>query len=118
MGEAKRRIDRMTEAQKLAEALTHKLADEGLIMRAGFAGYMGTCFPHEQPSDLQRRELEQAFMAGALHLWSSMMTFLSEDEEPTAKDMKRVELIDAELEAYGEVLKARAASAMETKGSA
>lgn len=118
MGEAKRRRDRMTPVQIEAEKLTHKLADEGLLIKAGFVGYMAACFPDEQPSAIQSRELEQAFMAGALHLFSSIMNFLDAGEEPTDRDMKRMDLIDRELREYGKLLESRAAVVAPTKGSA
>ncbi|PWJ81530.1 hypothetical protein C7441_11062 [Pseudaminobacter salicylatoxidans] len=118
MGEAKRRRERMTPIQTEAENLTHKLADEGLLIKAGFVGYMAACFPTEQPSDMQRRELEQAFMAGALHLFSSIMVFLDGGEVPTARDLRRMGLIDTELREYGQILEGRAAMAAKTEGSA
>lgn len=118
MGEAKRRRDRMTPVQIEAEKLTHKLADEGLLIKSGFVGYMAACFPDEQPSAIQSRELEQAFMAGSLHLWSSIMVMLDPGTEPTARDMRRMDLIASEIEAYGKVLEGRAAVAAKVDGSA
>lgn len=118
MGEAKRRRERMTPVQIEAEKLTHKLADEGLLIKAGFVGYMAACFPDEQPSAIQSRELEQAFMAGSLHLWSSIMVMLDPGTEPTARDMRRMDLIANEIDAYGKVLEARAAMSAKTEGTA
>lgn len=118
MGEAKRRRDRMTPVQIAAEKLTHKLADDGHVIKAGFVGFMAAVFPSEQPSAVQSRELEQAFMAGSLHLWSSIMVILDPGTEPTGRDMRRMDLIQKELDAYGAILEGRVAMAAETKGSA
>lgn len=120
MAEAKRKRkrERMTPVQVAAEKLTHKLADEGLLIKVGFVGYMAAAFPGEQPSAMQSRELEQAFMAGSLHLWSSIMVMLDPGSEPTDKDMRRMDLIQKELDAYGAILEGRAAMAAKTNGSA
>lgn len=117
MGEAKQRRDRMTPAERLAEAATHKLADEGLLIKAGFVGFMAACFPDGCP-DNQRQELENAFMGGALHLWSSIMTFLDPGTEPTERDMRRMDMIADELRLFSELIEGRAAVQAKTMGSA
>lgn len=117
MGEAKRKRDRMTPVQIEAEKLTHKLADEGLLIKAGFVGFMAACFPDGCPPD-QRQEMENAFMAGSLHLWSSIMTMLDPGVEETEQDMRRMDLIQAELDAFGKVIEARAAVEAPTAGRA
>lgn len=117
MGEAKRKRERMTPVEKLAEEMTHRLVDEGLLIRAGFLGYLVAAFPDGCP-EAQRHEMEQAFMAGSLHLWRSVMSFLDPGEEPTDKDLRRMDLIEKELGRYEEVLKARAAMTAKTEGNA
>jgi len=44
-------------------------------------------------------------MAGAQHLFSSIMTILDPGDEPTEADMKRMELIAKEMAAFYEELK-------------
>jgi len=44
--------------------------------------------------------MRNAFFAGAQHLFSSIMTILEPDAEPTEKDMQRMDLIDKELRAF------------------
>lgn len=120
MGERKKKLERMTPMERLAEQATHKLMDEGKIIEAGFVGFMLACFPGEQPSQIQRQEMHNAFMAGAQHLFSSIMVSLSKtgDDEPTQKDLDRMDKIAAELEAFGLVLQERVAKLSGFKGTA
>lgn len=67
-----------------------------------------------QASDIQVREARMTFMAGAQHLFSSIMTILDPGDEPTEQDLNRIALIAAELDAFSEELKA----SLETKGTA
>jgi hypothetical protein len=48
-----------------------------------------------------------AFMAGAQHLFFSIMIFLEPDEEPTDDDILHMELIHKELEAFRKELELR-----------
>lgn len=118
MGEAKRKRENLTPVEKLASEISHKLADEGLLIKAGFIGYLAACFPDERLSDIQGQEMEQSFMAGALHLWTSVMHILDPGEEPTDRDLRRMDLIEEELRRYEETLKARAAVTAKTAGNA
>lgn len=117
MGEARRKRDRLTPVQLAAEQLTHELTDKGLLVSAGFVGFMAACFPDGCPPD-QRQEMENAFMGGALHLWSSIMVFLDPGDEPTERDFRRMEMIQKEFDAFGKVLEARAAVRAKTAGNA
>jgi hypothetical protein len=118
MGEAKRRREQLTPVEKMAEEMTHRLVDEGLLVKAGFVGFMAACFPNEQPGDLQRQEMEGAFMAGAYHLWASVMNILDPGQEATDRDLARMALIQKELDDYETLIKARAAVAAPTRGNA
>jgi hypothetical protein len=53
--------------------------------------------------------MHYAFMAGAQHLFSSIMTILDPEAEPTERDLKRMDLIDQELEAFRKEMELRAA---------
>jgi hypothetical protein len=80
------------------EALSRRLADEGKLIEAGWIGLRLMWLP----GVTQGRELQamrMAFMAGALHLFFSIMTVLEEDAEPTETDLNRME-----LEAFGREL--------------
>jgi hypothetical protein len=96
----------------LEETLTRKLLDEGKLIAAGWAMFHHLLLKDAPP--IQVREMEKAFFAGAQHLWGSIMTGLDPDAEPTAQDERRMELIAAELDAFGERLK----SEIETEGRA
>lgn len=95
------------------EAITRKLLDEGKIIEAGWALFFAYVLPKDAPK-IQVDETRKAFFAGAQHLWGSIMTGLDADAEPTPQDERRMELIAAELDAFGERLKAE----IEAKGHA
>lgn len=117
MGESKRKLDRLTPVQRMALEATKKLTDDGLIVKAGFVGFMAACFPNGC-QDYQRQELELAFMGGAAHLLSSIMTIIDPGSEPTERDLRRMDIIDRELREFGALLEARAAINTKTEGSA
>lgn len=97
----------------LASGLSKRLMDEGKIIAAGWASFCQFCMPADAPK-IQIDEMQKAFFAGAQHLWGSIMTGLDPEHEPTPQDERRMELIDAELTAFGERLKTE----IETKGHA
>lgn len=96
------------------ERLTKELNDKGFLIDAGFIGLRLACIPLNAPPD-QIKEMRMAFFAGALHLFSSIMTVLEPGEEPTEKDMERLSLIDQELKKFGETFMLRD---LPTEGSA
>lgn len=96
------------------EAFSRRLTDEGKLIEAGWIGLRLASIPEDEP-ELQLDEMRNAFFAGAQHLFSSIMTILEPDAEPTEKDLKRLSLIDAEL---GLFLKGFVASHIPTKGNA
>jgi hypothetical protein len=98
-----------TDVHALAAALTKKLADEGKLVEAGFAAMQVIML--RGASEGQISDMRLAYMAGAEHVFSSMMSVLDPGEEPTDADMKRVELIYTELQRWREVLAARVARA-------
>jgi hypothetical protein len=82
--------------QDLAEELTRRLLNEGKIIAAGWAIFRKIVVPKDAPT-IQVEEMEKAFLAGAEHLWSSVMVGLDPDAEPTVDDERRMELIEAEI---------------------
>lgn len=82
-----------------AVAITKELTDKGKIIEAGFASLMVMAYPGGVPID-QRAELRNAFFAGAHHLMSSMLAVMDEDREPTENDLRRVSLIQNELDDF------------------
>lgn len=87
------------------ERLTRELADKGQIIEAGWVGLRLAAIPLNAPA-VQIEEMHKAYMAGAQHLWASIMTLLDPGSEPTAADMARMDAIEAELRAYGDKLTA------------
>jgi len=89
-------MDRKTAAEKLAHALSKKLADEGRLIEGGFAAFMMLVVPPGTPPQ-QVTMLRLAYMAGAQHLFGSIMGMMDPGIEPTEADEKRMDLISDEL---------------------
>lgn len=85
------------------DRLARELADSGQPIAAGFIAARLTGFV---PADATPEQLELArtmFMAGAQHLWATMFGFLDEGVEETPNDMRRMGIVDSELERWYEV---------------
>lgn len=85
-------------AKEFLELTMKKLADEGKLVEAGWVGLRLAVGLENAPAD-QLREMRLAFLGGAQHLFSSIMSVLDPSDEPTDADLKRMHLIAAELEA-------------------
>src|SRR4051794_39538532 len=94
MGEAKQRQDEI-----LAERLKRELAEQGKLIEVGFAVLCATAIPSDAP-EVQVREMRMAYMAGAQHLFSSILSILDPGGEPTEADLHKMDLINAELRAF------------------
>ena len=81
------------------ERLSRELTDRGKLIEAGWVALRLHAIPLDA-SATQLSEMRMAFMAGAQHLFSSIMTILEPDAEPTEKDLARMSLIHEELAAY------------------
>lgn len=103
----------MTALDDLITATTRRLMDDGKIIEAGWQVYRMTVLPKDA-SAIQISETRLAFFAGAQHLFGSIMTALDPGPDETAADMRRMEQISAELDAFADVLKLRIS---EPKGS-
>ena len=80
-----------------AHDVTKELTDKGRLIEAGFAAFAHFTIPKDAPA-IQLREMQLAFMAGAEHLFSSIMSILDPGEEPTEADLGRMDLIQKELD--------------------
>jgi hypothetical protein len=76
-----------------------ELLEKGLLMKAGFVGFRVACDLHDAPKH-QIESMEEAFMAGCQHTFSSLMAVMTEDREPTVEDLRRMELIHEELQSW------------------
>lgn len=83
--------------EQAAHDLTKHLGDQGKLIEAGFAAFRHLAMAKDAP-DIQVNEMRLAFMAGAEHLFSSIMSILDPGEEPTDADMRRIDLISTELD--------------------
>jgi hypothetical protein len=81
------------------ERLSRELTDNGKLIEAGWVGLRIACELEDAPA-IQLEEMRNAFFAGAQHLFSSIMTILEPESEPTERDLERMELIDRELREF------------------
>lgn len=107
----------LSQIELLAIEVSKALIDEGKLIEAGFAGYR-LYVMSKDAGPVQVDECRLAFMAGAEHLFSSIMSTLDADAEPTAADLKRIDQIHTELERWREAVKTRIAQKQPTEGSA
>jgi hypothetical protein len=103
----------MPDTRKMANEISKKFLDEGKLIEAGFAAMQLTVMAPDAPPD-QVREMRMAFFAGAQHLFGTIMNVLDEDAEPTAADLRRMDLIHQELDTFIKEVSAR----LPTKGRA
>jgi hypothetical protein len=96
------------------DRLTRELTDSGKLIEAGWVGLRIACDLIDAPAD-QLREMRMAFFAGAQHLFGSILNVLEPGEEPTDKDLQRMDLIHTELDAFIKDFELRH---VPTKGSA
>lgn len=88
------------ERRKIAEELSKKLVDQGKLIEAGFVALRIMVIPDDASSQ-QRSDMRVAFMAGAQHLFASIISIMEPGTEPTDNDMRRMGLISKELEQFG-----------------
>lgn len=91
------------EIERIATALTKKLADEGKLIEAGWVGLRLAVISPDAPQ-IQLDECRMAFMAGAQHLFSSIMVILDPGGEPSDADLHKMDLIDKELRDFAREL--------------
>jgi hypothetical protein len=91
---------------ELLKELSRRLADEGLLIEAGWLALRASAIPPDAPA-LQLEETRNAFFAGAQHLFASIMVAMEEDAEPTEADLKRMDNINDELNRFIEEFSAR-----------
>jgi hypothetical protein len=100
----------MISRTEMLEALSKRFADEGKLIEAGWIGLQLAAVPPDAPQ-LQINEMRMAFMAGAQHLFASILTILDPGAEPSDADMRRMDLISKELEAFRNELELRVSRA-------
>lgn len=93
----------MTNEEEL-KVLMKSLADSGRLIEAGWISLRIAALPLDAP-EIQVTEMRKAFMAGATHLFGSIISLMDPGEEPTEKDMHRLTLINEELKKFEDELK-------------
>lgn len=116
MGESKRKAERLSPVDQAALDLTRKLANDGRILEGGFAAYV--VVSKIGIDDPALPKLRDAYMSAAEHLWSSIMATLDPGKTETPADMRRMDSIQSELDAWRAQKMAALARSMRTKGSA
>jgi hypothetical protein len=101
----------MNQAEKEAfkaatKKLSIELADQGLLIEAGFLSLRALATAPDAPDD-QVEEMRMSFFAGAQHLFGSIMHIMDEDREPTEADMRRMAQIQTELDTFIEDFSAK-----------
>ncbi len=95
----------MTEPKpdEIHDALARTLTDAGKLIEVGWIAYRQHVLPRDC-SQVQLDETRMGFFAGAQHLFGSIMSILEPGAEPTEADLKRMDLIYAELDEFGKSL--------------
>lgn len=91
--------NRREKIRTAADAIAKDMADQGRLIEGGWLSMSHMAYP-DGMVPMQEQQLRQAFFCGAQHLYGTMMSIMDEDKEPTDQDMKRMALIDAELESF------------------
>jgi len=93
---------------KIADQIAGRTVDRGRVIEMGFMALIATTYPAwEQMPKQQLDELRATFFAGAQHLFGSIMGVLDPGTEPTERDLRRMDLIAHELDAFIEEYKQR-----------
>ena len=92
--------------RQFLEQLSRRLADDGRLIEAGWVALRLQAVPHNAPA-VQLQEMRMAFMAGAQHLFGSILSILDPGLEETDADLSRMDLIHKELAAFEQELRLR-----------
>jgi len=85
----------------IADTLAGHYVDRGLIIAMGFAAMVEASYPEWRNMPKQQYDdLRAAFFCGAQHLFGSIMGILDSDQEPTERDVRRMNMIAHELDAF------------------
>lgn len=92
--------------EKAAVEVTKEFTDKGKLVEAGFAAFAHFVIAKDAPA-IQQQEMRLAFMAGAEHLFSSIMAIMDPGTEPTDADLRRMDLISTEIDGWRAALSER-----------
>lgn len=92
--------------EKIAAAVTKAAADDGKLIETGFNALRELAIAKDAPQ-IQVDEMRLAYMAGAQHLWASIMSVLDPGPGETPGDMMCMAKIQAELDSWRQKLELR-----------
>lgn len=75
---------------------TKRFTDEGKLIEAGFAAMRVLMLQHASP--LQVSEMRLAYLAGAEHVWQSIMSIMDPGLQETENDLRRMDMIQKEID--------------------
>lgn len=91
--------DMPADLRKTVNEATKRWSDEGRLIEAGWQAMLILSMPKDA-GEVQVREMRKAFFLGAQHLYACLLNIMDADREPTEADMKRMQLVHAELEVF------------------
>jgi hypothetical protein len=86
--------------KEMVDEFCKHLIDEGKIVEAGWLGFKIMVLEPVDLSENQVEDMKMAFFGGAYHLFTSMTRMLDPGKEPSDNDIKRIDQINTELEAF------------------
>lgn len=106
--EAMANAERREAIGRIADAIAGHSVDRGKVIEMGFASMIAATYPdYKDMPKQQLDDLRSAFFGGAQHLFASIMGILDPGTEPTERDLRRMDLIHHELDAFIEEFKQR-----------
>jgi hypothetical protein len=86
--------------RELVDRITKTMADKGMIVEGGWRAYVVMKTQYQTRPVLITKEMRDAYFLGAQHLFASIFKILEPGQEPSDRDMKRLDDIDKELKAF------------------
>jgi len=84
---------------EVGRELTRRLIEQGALIEGGFAAFLSQVIKNASTETIAM--LRIAYISGAEHMFSSMMTVMDVgEEEPTEADIHRMNKIHEEVERY------------------
>jgi hypothetical protein len=90
--------------EQYAQKLTEALANSGMLIYGGWKLFEKAFIP-PIVSDQQRHDMMIGFIAGADHLWYSLLATTQPGDDLTEGEEKRMEMIENELQTFREYMK-------------
>jgi hypothetical protein len=85
--------------KEVVDRIVKESIDKGQLIEAGWIALKLVSMPPNASQD-QIDDMRGAFFAGAQHLFSSIMSVLEPDKEPTDNDLRRMAMIQSELQEF------------------